>query len=125
MLETTETPAPDSLDAFLALATFSKSLNPECELLAAPLDFAHAYKHIGIPQGQEIFATHLLEPHSGSLMGTKLRTQPIGSARAPSNWRRVANFLKWPLALVSRANLYIYADDSFMVENAEAVKSAY
>ena len=125
MLDTAETSVPDSLDVFLSLATYTKSIQPECDLKAASVDFKHAYKHIGISPDQAHLATLLLAPPTGPLMTAKLRTQPFGSARAPANWRRVTNFVKWLLSLLFRINLCVYVDDCFIVECAATIQSAY
>ena len=125
MLDTLETSIPDCIDVFLAHATFAKSILPECTLLAASVDFKHAYKHIGISADQQHLATLLIAPPFGPLVTTKLRTQPFGSARAPANWCRVTNFVKWHLALLFRINLSVYVDDCFVVEPAATIQSAF
>ena len=125
MIDTMETSIPDSLDVFLSLATFPKSVKPACNLQAASLDFKHAYKHIDINPEQEHFATILLAPPTGPLMTAKLKVQPFGSARAPANWCRVTNFPKWLSQLLFRINLCVYVDDCCIVECAETIQSAY
>ena len=81
IVEMGDTDIPESLDTFIALATYFKLIAPGCELQGATLDFAHAYKHVPIQEDQKEFATILLAPPSGPLKVATLRTQPFGSKR--------------------------------------------
>ena len=117
--------APGSPGSSLSSAKYSVSWKPGWSKLAAPIDFKHAYSHIGITPDQENLAALLLPPPSGPLMESELRTQSFGAAWAPDNWRRVANFAKRLTALVWLAALCVCSDGCLLVENAETSQPDY
>ena len=60
LLELSETCAPDSLDVALAMMAMQAKLQLGEELQIFSLDFAHAYKHIGVASDQEEYAAVIL-----------------------------------------------------------------
>ena len=108
---THDTSVPDSLGVFLSTAAYYRLLSPECNIMAAPTDFCHAYKTIGISPHQEAFTAVLLGPPSGPLQVSHLQTQPFGSTRAPGNWARVAKLTQWVILTYFGVFLPIFVDD--------------
>ena len=125
IIQTEDTNIPDTLDVMIALASCFALISPGCNLLRASADFAHAYKHVPIAEDQRDFATILIAPPAGALKVATLRTQPFGSRRAPTNWPRVANFLKRVTLTVFGVIISVYVDDVFIVEQAETIISSY
>ena len=95
--ECDDTNVPDNLDVFFAISAYLALVKPGRDTKCATADTAHAYKHVPLHADQREFATIILAPPSGCLKAASLRTQPFGSKRAPSNWARVAMFLKWAM----------------------------
>ena len=62
IVETNDTCIPDTLGAFVAIASYLALVAPGCDLMCVAADFAHAYKHIPILDSQREFATILIEP---------------------------------------------------------------
>ena len=98
---------------------------PGCDLFCATADFAHAYKHIPILGDQRDFATILLDPPTGPLKVDSLRTQPFGSRRPPTNWPRVALFLKWLRMALFGTAISDYTDDVFIAEPDGGINSSF
>ena len=124
ILSTMDTAVPDTLDAFLGMATYYSLIQHEPDLLAFTADFPHAYKHVGIPVRHAGFATIILAPPSGPLHVATLRTQPFGSSRAPANWGRVTRFIQFILERIFGVVIFVYVDDCFCIEVATTVQSA-
>ena len=125
IVETDDTNIPENLDVFFAISSFLRLAAPGCNLKCATLDFSHAYKHVPIQENQKEFATIVVAPPAGSLKIATLRTQPFGSKRAPANWSRVTNFVKWLLLVVFRIVISVYVDDIFLIEPSETIDSAF
>ena len=87
--------------------------------------FPQAYRRAPIQGDQKEFASILIAPPVGPIEIAKLRTQPFGSKRAPSNWPRVTNFAKWCLLKVFRIVISVYVDDVFLIEPAGTIQSAF
>ena len=97
---------------------------PLAELQSYSIDFAHAYKHVPILASQLEFATILVAPPDGPVCSATLRTQPFGSRRAPANWARVTQFLKWCLEQLCGIVLAVYVDDCHATEPKTTAGSA-
>ena len=54
-----DTAVSDSLDVFFATAAYYRAILPECDLMAASVDFSDAYKNVGIFSGQEALRRRL------------------------------------------------------------------
>ena len=54
-----------------------------------------------------------------------LRTQPFGSRRAPSNWARVTQFLKWALSKFFGITIAVFVDDVHASEPLSTCDSAF
>ena len=54
-----------------------------------------------------------------------MRSQPFGSRRAPANWARVTQFLKWALSTFFGIHIAIYVDDVHGSEPVSTCKSAF
>ena len=125
LLSTVDTAVPQTLDLFLATCVYYSLISPNTKLLACSMDFAHAYKHIGIPKSQRDFATIILTPPGGPVHYAKLHTQPFGSSRAPANWGRVTHFLQEVMLNMFDVVVFIYVDDCFIVEPHDTLQSAW
>ena len=111
VMSTVDTNIPESLDVFLAHAAFIKRISPATELRAFALDFSHAYKNVPILDAQKDFASIILADPQGAPFVATLRSQPFGSRRAPSNWARVTQFLKWLLLKFFDVPVAVFVDD--------------
>ena len=109
ILSTTDRATPGNLDAFLAMATYFSLIAMNPDLLASDSDFPHAYNHVGVPARHSGCATILIAPHEGSLRVVTLRTQPLGSARAPANRGRVTGFLQFAFGRLFGLTLFGYS----------------
>lgn len=125
LLSSVGTCVPPGLDEFLSLVTYMGPIGPNVELRALPGDFSRAYKTVGIPVSQSRIATIAIAPHTGNPHVETLRTQPFGSARAPENWGRVANFIQFVMGRLLSAKVALYIDDVFAAEPLPTVESAY
>ena len=125
IVTTDDTNIPENLDVFFAITSFLRLAAPGCHLKCATLDFSHAYKHIPIQENQKEFATIVIAPPAGALKIATLRTHPFGSKRAPANWPRVTNFIKWALLVVFRIVISVYVGDIFLTETSETIESAF
>ena len=67
-------------------------ISPSRTLLTCHMDFAHAYKHIGIANRHCDFATIIASPPGGPTHYAKLRPQPFRSSRGPENWTALPTF---------------------------------
>ena len=67
----------------------------------------------------------LIAPPTGPLLASKLRAQPLGSSRAPSNWGRVTALLKWVLAKFFGVVLAVFVDDCYIANPRVSVESAF
>ena len=72
------------------------------------MDFAHAYKHAPLLQSQEKFAHIVFAQPEGEPLADALRTQPFGSRRAPANWARVTQFIKFVVGKLFGIILLVY-----------------
>ena len=124
LLSMDDTSAPQNLDDFFGMNSMCAHLGCARPLRACVMDFAHAYKNVGIPPSQFDFVTIVLPDLSGAPMGASLRTQPFGSSRAPANWARVANFVQFVLLRLCKVWSGIYVDDCFCVEPEDTIVSA-
>lgn len=91
-----DTAAPDTLDAFLGMATYRSLVTKKPYLLAFTADFPRAwfccwtyflrsktlYKHVGVPVRHAGFATILLAPPTGPSMWLRYAPNP-SEAHAP------------------------------------------
>ena len=107
------------LDVFFGMSSMFSQLGRARPLKACVMDFAHEYKQVGIPSSQLEFATIVSPDLSGTPMVASLRTQPVGSSRAPANWARVANFVQFAFRQLCNVWLGIYAEDCCCVEPAD------
>ena len=87
LLGMVDTSVPETLDVFLAMLLTQGHHNPTADLLAFSVDFARAYKQVGITEDRTDFATVELADHAGVPHIASLKTQPFGLRRAPANWR--------------------------------------
>ena len=124
LLSMEDTAVPQNLDVFFGMTSMFAQLGCARPLKACVMDFAHAYKQVGILPSQLDFATIVLPDHSGTPMVASLRTQPFGSSRAPANWARVTNFVQFVLLKLCNVWLGIYVDDCFCVEPEHTIESA-
>ena len=124
LLGVVETSIPENLDVFLAMARMHEEEAPGRTMQMFSLDFAHAYKHVGIAEDQLDFATIVLCDDKGVPHMATLHTQPFGSGRAPANWARVTSFLQFVLQHLFQVWLGIFVDDCFCIEPKETVGSA-
>ena len=109
--EVEDTNVPDGLDAILALCSaFQQQLEGRKALICS-VDFAHAYKHIPLPEDQAEYASIIFPGMEGEPLVGRLRTQPFGSSRAPANWARVTEFLKLVLGRLFWITLLVYVGD--------------
>ena len=92
-----DTNIPDGLDSLLAMCSAYQRLVRGRRVLVCSVDFSHAYKNIPPPVEQEHFASIIFPNKEGEPLVGRLRTQPLGSSRAPANWGRVAEFIKFLL----------------------------
>ena len=69
-------------------------------LLLTIMDFAHAYKHIGVDAKSTRFAVIAHPDPQGAVCMAYLNTQPFGPRRAPANWGRVTQFVVFVLKKV-------------------------
>ena len=116
IVETEDTDVPDSLDAFVAVASYYKILAPRCELMCVfGPGFRTCLQAAPIQEDQKEFATILLAPPPGPLKVATLRTQPFGSRRAPTNWPRATLLPKWIMSTIFRVVIseYVYRGNSF------------
>ena len=125
IVATDDTNVPENLDVFFSITSFLRLAAPGCLLKCATLDFSHAYKHVPIQENQKEFATIVVAPPAGPLKIATLRTQPFGSKRAPANWPRVKNFIKWVLLTLFRIVISVYVGDIFLIETSETIDSAF
>ena len=88
------------------------------------MDFAHAYKHIGVPKRQGDFAAISIAPPGGPVHTAKLRTQPFGSSRAPANWGRATHFLQQVMLCMFDIVVSIYVEDCSIIEPTETPPAA-
>ena len=123
MLSMGDTAVPQNLDVVFGIASMFTQLGCARPLRACVVDFAHAYKHVGIPAPQYDFASIVLPNASGTPMVASLRTHPFGSSRAPANWARVTNFVQFILLRLRKVWLVIYVGDCFCVEPADTIDS--
>ena len=63
--------------------------------LLRPVAFPREYKNTPPLDGQGDFAPTVCPNLEGEPLVGRLRTQPFASARAPANWARVAEFIKF------------------------------
>ena len=124
LLSMEDTSVPENLDVFFGMASMFAQLGCARPLKACVMDFAHAYKHVGILPSQVEFATIVLADYSGTPMVASLRTQPFGSSRAPANWARVTNLVQFVLLKLCNVWLGIYVGDCFCVEPEHTIASA-
>ena len=124
LLSMEDTAVPQNLDVLFGMASMFTQLGCARPLKACVMDFAHAYKHVGIPASQYDFATIALPNASGAPMVASLRTQPFGPIRAPANWARVTNFVQFFSIRLCKVWLGIYVGDCFCVEPVDTIDSA-
>ena len=94
------------------------------DLLAASVDYKHAYKNIAIGRDQAEFTHILLAPPTGPSVVSRVLALPFGSRRSPSNWARIASFLNFVLGRLSSLTLSMYVDDCFAAEPRAAADAA-
>ena len=78
-----------------------------------------------IIKSQEDFASIIFAQEEGEPLVASLRTQPFGPCRAPANWARVADFIKFVLGKLAGIDLRVFVDDCFLCEPSETVTSAF
>ena len=123
-LSLVDTSIPDGLDSILALrSAYQRALGGR-RLMACSVDFAHAYKHIPLLASQAELASIVFPNIEGEPLVGRLRTQPFGSSRAPANWARVPEFIKFVLLKLFRAALLVFVDDCFTGEPQETIASS-
>ena len=123
-LELEDTSVPQSLNTAYAMARTYGLAGCQLQLLVTIVDFAHAYKHVGIDTAQDFFSYIALVDKTGSPFYAKLNTQPFGSRRAPSNWARVTNFFEFALRRLFKIWLGVYVDDCFTIETERTAANA-
>lgn len=124
LLSAADTCIPQGLGVFRIMASYFHLLQPGGEISAFAEDFAHPYKNLGIPTAQSRFAPIAISPPDGPPHVATLRTKPFGSARAPVNWRRGANFTQFVLGRLFRTCVFVYVGDVFVAEPLAAADSA-
>ena len=107
-----------------AMARAFAPSRPNITLLLTIMDFAHAYKHIGVDTKSTRFAVIALTDPQGAVCMAHLNTQPFGSRRAPANWERVTQFVVFVLKRIFRIWIGVYVGDLFCLEPESATESA-
>ena len=105
-----DTNIPDGLDGFLAMCTAYQRILNGRDLLAMSLDFSHAYKHVPLLKSQEEFASIIFAQPEGEPLVATLRTQPFGPSRAPANWARVTEYVKFVIGRLFDIHLKIFGE---------------
>ena len=119
-----DTSIPENLDTFLGMALTRAEAGSSTGLRAFSVDFAHAYKHVGVAADQLDFATIVLGDPDGNAMMASLRTQPFGSIRSPANWARLTSFVQFVLRKVFMVWLGVFVDDCYCVEPQSTITTA-
>ena len=125
LLGMVDTSVPETLDVFLAMLLTQGHHNPTADLSAFSVDFAHAYKQVGIAEAQADFATVVLADHAGVPHVASLKTQPFGSRRAPANWGRIATFFQFIMRVLFHMWVGVYVDDVFACEPSSLAEEAF
>ena len=112
------------LDAFLATSQVRAKTLAGRTFRAFPLDFPHAYKHVGVAADQHDSAAIILRGPAGAPHMATHRAQPFGSRRAPANWDRATAFLQCALRRLFAVWMGVFAGDCFCAEPGGAVASA-
>ena len=92
--------------------------------MLAIMDFAHAYKHIGVGNNATPFDVIALPDAQGEIRLAYLNTQPFGSRRPPANWAMVTQFVVVVLKKMFRVWLGVYVGDIFCLEPELTIESA-
>ena len=124
LLGLVDTSIPQNLDTFLGVALTHAEVGSSTELRAFSVDFAHAYKHVGVAADQLDFATVVIGDPAGNAMMATLRTQPFGSSRAPANWARLTSFAQFVLRKVFLVWLGVFVDDCYCVDPQSTIATA-
>ena len=124
LLHLKDTSIPNTLDTMFAMARAFALSWPLVTLMLTIMDFAHAYKHIGLDPNSTQFAVIALANPEGEVMMAHLNTQPFGSRRAPANWARVTQFVAFVLRKLYRIWIGVYVDDVFCLEPDSTIVSA-
>ena len=124
LLSTHDTGIPQNTDVFLGMTMVVGHHECAQPLKSCVADFAHAYKHIGVPSHQLDFASILLCGPNGNSRVATMKTHPFGSSRAPANWARLTSLVQFVLGKLFNVWMGIYVDDCFCVVPDAAVQSA-
>ena len=124
LLGLVDTNIPQNLATLLGMALTHAQFRDRQNLQVFSLDFSNAYKHVGVAPDQMDFATVVLSDPNGNAMMATLRTQPIGSTRAPANWARVTSFVQFVLRKVILVWIGVFVDDCYCVEPQNTIASA-
>ena len=119
-----DTNIPQNLDTLLGMALTHTLVGTRRDLHLFSVDFAHAYKHVGVTADQMDFATAVLSGPEGVPMMETLRTQPFGPTMATANWARVTSLVQFVLQRMFLMRLGVFVDDCYCVESHETIASA-
>ena len=114
----------NTLGAMFAMARAFARTSPNAILMLTIMDFANAYKHIGVYNASTQFDVIALPDPKGGVEMAYLNTQPFGSRRAPTNWARVTQFVVFVHKQVFRVWLGVYVDNLFFLEPQAAIEPA-
>ena len=92
--------------------------------MLAIMDFAHAYKHIGVESKSTQFDRIAPSDPQGEIRLAYLNTQAFGSRRPPANWARVTQFVVFAQKKVPRVRMGIYVDDRFCLDQELSIEPA-
>ena len=125
LLGLVDTSIPQNLDTVMGMASIYAHLGNKRKLHAFSVDFANAYKHVGVASDQLEFATVALCNPSGVPMMATLRTQPFGSTRAPANWARITAFVQFVLRKLFQVWMGVFVDDCYAIDPDNTAASAF
>ena len=75
---------------------------PLATLMLTIMDFAHAYKHIGLVPNSAQFAVIASVNPEGEASMAHPNTQPFGPRSAPANWEAAAQFVAFAIRKLYR-----------------------
>ena len=125
-VDASDTYRPENLDALASLARLQHQLQPSEPLSAWSLDFAHAYKNLGVDTASaDVSSIVVWNPRERRTYIARMRTQPFGSSRAPASWGRVVSLLQRAVTQLLLTPILLYVDDVFSAEPSRTAWSAF